>query len=249
MSACTAVYSDLRNRHVVVTGGASGIGGAISEAFLGQGARVSVLDLVEPQFSHKHNGQLAFEECDLRSPFALDSAFITCRSRCGPVDILVNNAARDDRHSLEAANATLWDELMAINLRAAHLACRAALPDFLTLGKGTIVNLSSVAFLLGLDGYPVYATAKAGLMGLTKALARELGMRQIRVNCLVPGWVMTERQRQLWASPEAVQQCLDSQCLKSEIEPDDIANACLFLASDASRMMTGQMLVVDGGRS
>ena len=137
---------------------------------------------------------------------------------------------------------------MAVNLRAAHLAARAVASDMVAASKGAIINLSSNAFLLGLSGYPVYATAKAGLMGLTKALARELGVHGIRVNCLVPGWVMTERQKSLWVTPAALEDCLRAQCLKDEIEPDDIANACLFLASTVSRMMTGQMLVVDGGR-
>jgi NAD(P)-dependent dehydrogenase (short-subunit alcohol dehydrogenase family) len=125
---------------------------------------------------------------------------------------------------------------------------RLAARDMVGSGRGAIVNLSSNAFMLGLAGYPVYATAKAGLLGLTKALARELGIHGVRVNCLVPGWVMTDRQKRLWVTPEALKDCLEAQCLKSEIEPEDIADACLFLASNASRMMTGQTLVVDGGR-
>lgn len=248
----SAAYPDLADRHVLVTGGASGIGAAIVEAFLGQGARVSIIDVAEPVVSLlAHAGaEEAFgaELCDLRDPAALDRAVDSCRARFGDVEILVNNAACDDRHTLAEADAALWDDLMAVNLRAAHLAARSVARDMVAAGKGAIVNLSSNAFLLGLAGYPVYATAKAGLMGMTKALARELGVHGIRVNCLVPGWVMTERQKSLWVTPDALEECLRAQCLKHEIKPVDIANACLFLTSTASRMMTGQMLVVDGGR-
>lgn len=241
-------YPDLHGRHVVVTGGATGIGASIASAFLAQGARVSVLDIVSSEAPPPSGAHYAFEWCDLRDPSAISATLESCRSRLGPVEILVNNAARDDRHTLEVADAALWDDLMAINLRAAHLAARAAVPDMLGQGHGVIINLSSNSFLLGLEGYPVYTTAKAGLLGLTKALARELGHHRIRVNCLAPGWVMTEKQKRLWVTPEARQKCLDAQCLKQEIEPEDIASPCLFLASDASRMMTGQMLIVDGGR-
>lgn len=252
-SVISATYSDLADRHVLVTGGASGIGAAIAEAFFGQGARVSFLDIVDPAEAllalPGATARRGFERCDLRDPPTLEKAVKACRERFGGVEVLVNNAARDDRHTLAEADAALWDDLMAVNLRAAHLAARAVARDMVDAGRGAIINLSSNSFLLGLAGYPVYATAKAGLMGLTKVLARELGPHGVRVNGLAPGWVMTERQRRLWATPEALEACLEAQCLKREIEPEDIANACLFLASNASRMMTGQMLVVDGGRA
>jgi galactose dehydrogenase len=251
-SHVSASYPDLADRHVLVTGGASGIGAAIAEAYLDQGARVSILDiakLCDALLAHPRAAEaLNAEYCDLRDPADLESAVDACRAHFGAIHILVNNAACDDRHELEDADAALWDGLMAINLRAAHLATRTVARDMLVSGDGAIVNISSNAFLLGLTGYPVYATAKAGLMGLTKALARELGGNGIRVNCLVPGWVMTERQKDLWLTPEALEACLNAQSLKQTIEPQDIASACLFLTSDASRMMTGQMLVVDGGR-
>ncbi|WP_293551109.1 SDR family oxidoreductase [Parvibaculum sp.] len=252
MNALLASYPDLTGRHVLVTGGASGIGAVMVEAFLGQGANVSILDIADPDETllalPAAAKALRVERCDLRDPQMIESAIASVRARFGAVEILVNNAARDDRHALEDANATLWDDLMAINLRAAHLTSRAVAPDMISMGSGAIVNLSSNAFMLGLVGYPVYATAKAGLVGLTKALARELGPHGIRVNCLAPGWVMTGRQKRLWVTPEALNDCLAAQCLKSEIMPEDIANACLFLASSASRMMSGQTLVVDGGR-
>lgn len=252
MSAVVATYSDLAGRHVLVTGGASGIGAAMVQAFLGQGANVSILDVADPDETllslYAAARALCFERCDLRDPQAIEGAIGSVRTRFGAVEVLVNNVACDDRHTLEDANAVLWDDLMAINLRAAHLVARAVARDMTSMRRGAIVNLSSNAFMLGLAGYPVYATAKAGLVGLTKALARELGLHGIRVNCLVPGWVMTGRQKRLWVTPEALQECLAAQCLKSEIMPDDIANACLFLASEASRMVSGQTLVVDGGR-
>ena len=252
MGAILTSYPDLLDHHVLVTGGASGIGAAMVEAFIGQGAKVSVLDVTDPDKAllalPAAIGALGFERCDLRDAAAIENAIDATRARFGAIEILVNNAARDDRHTLEDADCALWDDLMAINLRAAHLASRLVARDMVEKGQGAIVNLSSNAFMLGLAGYPVYATAKAGLVGLTKASARELGVHGIRVNCLVPGWVMTERQKHLWVTPETLKDCLDAQSLKSEIEPEDIANACLFLASNASRMMTGQMLVVDGGR-
>jgi galactose dehydrogenase len=248
-----ASYRDLAGRHVLVTGGASGIGAAITAAFIDQGSRVSILDLADPDESllmhPRAEESLCFERCDLRNSSALERAVDVSRDRFGSIGVLVNNAARDDRHCLEDADSKLWDDLMSINLRAAHLATRAVSRDMVSAGGGVIINLSSNAFLLGLSGYPVYVTAKAGLMGMTKALARELGDHAIRVNCLVPGWVMTDRQKALWVTPVALEECLSAQSLRREIEPGDIASACLFLASQASRMMTGQMLVIDGGRA
>ena len=241
-------YVDIENRHVLVTGGASGIGASIVHEFRRQGAHVSILDILPPPPDVLADQGIRFTRCDLRKPSELEAAVEARRESFGPIEILINNAAHDHRHSLSEADCALWDDLMAVNLRAAHLACRAVQDDMCTAGWGVIVNLSSNSFLLGLAGYPVYATAKAGLWGMTKALARELGGHNVRVNCLVPGWVMTERQRKEHVTPEALESCLNEQCLKEALEPKDIANGCLFLASDASRMMTGQMLVIDGGR-
>ncbi len=238
-------YNDLADKHVLVTGGASGIGEAIVTAFVGQRAKVSILDLINPETVAD---VAAFEQCDLRDPRQLESSVIKTRTRVGPIDILVNNAASDNRHSLSEVDSARWDDIIAINLRASFLTARAVSAEMVKAGSGNIVNISSNCFLLGLAGYPVYATAKAGLWGMTKALARELGSAGVRVNCLVPGWVATERQKSEWMTPDALADCLESQCIKQVIAPDDIAQACLFLTSDASRMITGQMLIVDGGR-
>jgi NAD(P)-dependent dehydrogenase (short-subunit alcohol dehydrogenase family) len=242
----SVLYNDLRSKHVVVTGAASGIGAAIARAFGEQAARVSALDILPgPNVSDT----LFHQHCDLRDPAAIEAAIANCRERFGPIDVLVNNAASDERHTLLDVDSARWDDLMAVNLKAAFLTARAVAAEMVPAAAGNIINISSNCFLLGLTGYPVYATAKAGLWGMTRSLARELGASGIRVNCLVPGWVATERQRNQWMTPEALAECLESQCLKEVIQPDDIASACLFLASSASRMITGQMIVVDGGRA
>lgn len=247
-----AFYRDLAGKHALVTGGASGLGAAFAQAFQSQHTTVSILDLMDPQPELGEGGRLGatlgFERCDLRQPAAIEAGIAVSRERFGPIDILINNVARDDRHTLAETDSLLWDDLIAVNLRAAFLVTRAVVPDMIAAGTGAVVNVSSNCFLLGLGGYPAYVTAKAGIWGMTKALARELGPNGIRVNCMVPGWVMTERQRRLWVTPEAVDACLEAQCLRQTIAPVDIANACLFLASTVSRMMTGQMLVIDGGR-
>jgi NAD(P)-dependent dehydrogenase (short-subunit alcohol dehydrogenase family) len=240
-----AVYPDLAGRHAIVTGGSSGIGAAIAAALLQQGARVAILDLQPPPPELANANYL---RCDLRDPDAIATVVSLAMAEWGSFDILVNNAARDDRHTLAEVDSAMWDELMAVNLRSAFMTSRAVSAGMRRQGHGKIINLSSNSFLLGLAGYPVYATAKAGLWGMTKALARELGTAGIRVNCLIPGWVMTERQRERWVTPEALAECLAAQSIKEEIMPEDIADACLFLAADASRMMTGQMMIVDGGR-
>lgn len=241
----TVSYNDLAGKHVLVTGGASGIGAAIVSAFHGQRAKVSILDLIDPDTA---SGAMAFERCDLRDPRQIESSTLKVYTRIGPIDVLINNAANDSRHTLSEIDSDRWDDLIAVNLRASFLTARAVSAGMVKVGSGNIINISSNCFLLGLAGYPVYATAKAGLWGMTKALARELGPGGVRVNCLAPGWVATERQKNEWMTPDALAECLDGQCIKRVIVPDDIAQACLFLASDASRMIAGQMLVVDGGR-
>lgn len=243
----TVSYNDLRDKHVLVTGGASGIGASLVSAYRQQSARVSVLDIRPARASDAH-ATIHHVACDLRDARQIDAGVTECQEKFGPVDVLINNAADDSRHDLVDVDSARWDDMMAVNLKAAFLIARAVAAAMTTAGSGNIINISSNCFLLGLAGYPVYATAKAGLWGMTRALARELGTAGVRVNCLVPGWVATERQQQDWMTPEALTACLDSQCLKQVIVPEDIAQACLFLSSSASRMISGQMLIVDGGR-
>jgi len=249
-------YPDLAGRTVLVTGGGSGIGAYLVHAFAMQGAKVGFLSLPgDPGHELSDAIEAAggvrphFVPCDLRDVAALKEAVKQIAAACGPVGVLVNNAARDDRHTVDELDAGAWDDAMNVNLRPHFFAAQAAAPGMRHAGSGAIVNLGSNSALLGLSGYPAYVAAKAGIQGLTRALARELGADGIRVNALVPGWVMTRRQRELWATPEAVAACIGQQCLKRTVAPEDIANAALFLASGASASITGQSIVVDGGRA
>lgn len=249
------VFKDLEGASVFITGGGSGIGAALTEGFLVQGARVGFVGLDEAgnaafcdRMEARHGARPLFRRCDVRDVAALRTAIAEVREAHGPITVLVNNAARDTRHSLEELSVEDWDSSIATNLRPQFFTAQAVAADMRAAGAGAIVNLSSNSYMLGLAGYPAYVTAKAAIAGLTKALARELGPAGIRVNCLVPGWVMTERQKELWVTEEALAECLEQQALKETIEPEDMASACLFLASAASRMMSGQTLVVDGGR-
>ncbi|RTR02965.1 SDR family NAD(P)-dependent oxidoreductase [Halomonas nitroreducens] len=247
-------FGDLKGQSVFITGGGSGIGAALTEGFLSQGAKVtfvglSTADAFCDAMQEKYGNRPLFIECDIRDVEALQDAIAQAREVHGPIGVLVNNAARDTRHRLDDWSVEQWDDSLATNLRPQFFTAQAVAPDMRTLGGGAIINLSSNSYLLGLGGYPSYVTAKAGIMGLTRALARELGPDAIRVNCLIPGWVMTERQKELWVNDADLQECLEQQCLKEPIPVEDMIGPCLFLASRASRMMTGQELVVDGGRA
>ncbi|WP_300271244.1 SDR family oxidoreductase [Halomonas sp.] len=247
-------FGDLKGQSVFITGGGSGIGAALTEGFLSQGAKVAFVGLSDADafcdaMQEKYANRPLFIECDIRDVDALQGAIAQAREAHGPIGVLVNNAARDTRHRLDDWSVAQWDDSLATNLRPQFFTAQAVAPDMRTLGGGAIINLSSNSYLLGLGGYPSYVTAKAGIMGLTRALARELGPDAIRVNCLIPGWVMTERQKELWVNDADLQECLDQQCLKEAIPVEDMIGPCLFLASQASRMMTGQELVVDGGRA
>ena len=247
-------FHDLKGQNVFITGGGSGIGAALTEGFLAQGAKVAFVDVCDAgafcdAMAAKYANRPLFIECDIRDVAALQAAIAQARQAHGPIGVLVNNAARDTRHSLDAWSVAEWDDAIATNLRPQFFTAQAVAPDMRELGGGAIINLSSNSYLLGLGGYPTYVTAKAAIMGLTRALARGLGPDAIRVNCLLPGWVMTERQKAPWVNDTDLQACLDQQCLKEAIPVADMIGPCLFLASKASRMMTGQELVVDGGRA
>ena len=245
----------LTGRTALVTGGARGIGRACCQRLAQAGANVAInyrssevqahetVELVQAAGVKAHAIR-----ADVSSPEQVEVMVAEVTNALGPIDVLVNNAARDTRHRLDEWSVAQWDESIATNLRPHFFTAQAVAPDMRALGGGAIINLSSNSYLLGLSGYPTYVTAKAGIMGLTKALARELGPDSIRVNCLIPGWVMTERQKELWVNDADLQECLDQQCLKEAIPVDDMIGPCLFLASNASRMMTGQELIVDGGR-
>ena len=239
-----ASYPSLQGRRVLVTGGASGIGAAIVSHFTGQGSAVTFLDLDEAGGSATASRTGAsFIPCDLRDIPALQA----CISSAGPFHVLVNNAARDDRHKLEQVTPEYWDERMATNLRHQFFAAQAVAPGMIAAGAGSIVNMGSISWRLGEGGMPAYTTAKAAVEGLTRGLARDLGPHGIRANTVLPGWIMTERQKTLWLTPEADAERAKGQCIPDQLGPDDVARLVLWLAADDSRMCTNQRWVVDGG--
>lgn len=248
-----ATYPTLRDRAVLITGGGSGIGASIVEHFASQGAKVAFIDIDEAA-STELVSRLAgashppvFVAADLRDVAALRAAIATARARIGPVAVLVNNAARDDRHAVDAVTPALWDDLIAANLRHHFFCAQAVRQDIAESGGGAIVNLGSVSWMWGLGGMPVYLAAKAAIAGLTRGLARDFGPDRIRVNSVVPGFVETERQMKLWMTPEALRGILDRQCLREVVQPADIARMVLYLAADDSRLCTGQNFIVDAG--
>jgi NAD(P)-dependent dehydrogenase (short-subunit alcohol dehydrogenase family) len=246
-----ARYPSLAQRTVLVTGGASGIGATIVEAFCQQGSRVAFLDRDETAAAAlvERLGAAAplFLSCDLTDITTLRRAISRVAGELGPITILVNNAARDDRHAIEAVTPEMWDSIMAVNLRHQFFAAQAVIAGMVASGGGSIVNLGSISWLVGQGGMPGYLSAKAAITGLTRALARDLGPRNIRVNSVLPGWTMTERQIALWLTPEAETDLMAQQCLKRKLMPRDIANMVLFLAADDSAMCTNQSYIVDGG--
>ena len=244
----TARYPGLAGRAVIVSGGASGIGAAMVRAFVGQGAWTGFVD-----FDRAAGEALAsetgavFEPCDLRDIEALRAAFARLAERNGAATVLVNNAARDDRHDWAEVTPDFWDERVATNLRHQFFAIQAVAPGMIAAGGGAIVNMGSASWMQGTPRLPVYATSKAAVHGLTRSMARELGPHRIRVNCVIPGWVMTERQKDLWVTSEGLARLRQKQCLPDLLEPQALADAVLFLASDAARMITGADLMVDAG--
>lgn len=248
----TPTFPDLAGQSVFVTGGGAGIGAALTEAFLRQGARVAFAGrsdraaLVDALEESTGNRPL-FLRCDITDTDALRAVLAQAAEAHGPVSVLVNNAADDDRHASLDVTPDYWRAALDVNLSAHFFAAQAVVPGMRARGGGAIVTLSSTAYMLGNAGYPAYVAANAGLCGLTRALAREFGPDGIRANAIAPGWVMTERQQRLWATPEAVAAQRDRQCLKRALAPDDIVGGALFLASQASAMITGQTLVIDGG--
>jgi NAD(P)-dependent dehydrogenase (short-subunit alcohol dehydrogenase family) len=245
-------HPDLDGASVFITGGGSGIGAALTEGFLRQGAKVAFCqrsdaaafcDAMEAATGRRP----LFVPCDLTDVPALRRALATAAEAHGPIRALVNNAADDRRHATLDVDEAFWDWSMAINLKAYFFACQAVIPGMKALGGGSIINFSSISYMMGNAGYPIYTAANSAITGLTRSLAREFGPDRIRVNALAPGWVLTEKQRRLWVTPEGLEAHLARQCLPDSLAPEDIVGGALFLASDASRMMTGQALVIDGG--
>jgi NAD(P)-dependent dehydrogenase (short-subunit alcohol dehydrogenase family) len=248
------IYSDLAGQRVLITGGASGIGKAIVEAFCAQKAEVFFVDLnaeagkeLCQNLSNSSGSTPIFKAINLLNISELQGWIQAIYHQHGPIRVLVNNAANDARHKIEDVTLEYWDERMATNLRHFFFAAQAVLPQMKENGGGSIINYGSVSWMLKQTGMPAYTTAKSAVWGFTRSLANEGGVDRIRVNMLVPGWVMTERQLTLHVTSEGLKQLEERQCLPDHVQPEDLAQATLFLASDASRMITAQQLVVDGG--
>ncbi|MDJ0611888.1 MAG: SDR family oxidoreductase [Kiloniellales bacterium] len=248
-----ARYPSLNQAVVFVTGGASGIGAEIVRAFAEQGSQVGFLD-----FDTERGAALAetltgagatlrFEACDLRDIAALKRGVAALQDALGPATVLVNNAARDDRHAWDEVTPEYYDERIAANLRHMFFAIQAVAPGMIAAGKGSIINFGSNSWWEASGGMPVYTSAKAAVHGMTRAFARDLGPHRIRVNTVVPGWVMTERQKELWATPEALERHRQKQCLPDLIEPVYLARMVLFLASDDAAMCTANNYMVEAG--
>lgn len=246
-----ARYPDLAGRTVFVTGGGSGIGAAFVRAFAGQGARVGFCDIAdEPSralVARLPGSMLHYARADVRDIPALQRAIGDAARALGPITVLVNNAARDDRHAMADVTVEYWDENQAVNLRHQFFATQAVAPMMAGAGGGSVINLGSISWMRGRPAMVGYTTAKAAIGGMTRVLARELGPKNIRVNAIVPGAIVTERQARLWNTPEAEREFLDQQCLKFRLSENDVARTALFLASDEARGITGQNLIVDAG--
>ena len=248
-----AVYPSLEDKVVFITGGGSGIGASTVEGFVRQGAKVGFVDIDETA-SHglvqglKGTGPAPrFIRCDVREIEQLREAIKTVQVELGDIGVLVNNAARDDRHSIESVTVEFWDERIAVNLRHQFFASQAVVDQMKRLGGGSIINFGSISWMTASGGMPAYTTSKAAIHGLTRGLARDLGPYNIRANTVSPGWVMTERQLKMWVTPEGEKQLDQVQCLKGRLQPADLANMVLFLASEDARMITSQNFVVDAG--
>lgn len=240
-----AIYPSLSGKRVLVTGGGSGIGAGIVEGFAAQGADVTFFDIdadASAALVEKLGGTVRFEAVDLTDIAALKAAI----TRCGTIDALVNNAANDDRHTIDQVDEAYWDDRLAVNLKHMFFASQAVIPGMRTAGGGAIINLGSISWHLGLEGLTLYQTCKAAIEGLTRSLARELGPDNIRATCVIPGNVQTPRQMK-WYTPEGEAEIVAAQCLKGRLLPHDIAAMVLFLASDDARLITGHSYFVDAG--
>lgn len=249
-----ASYPSLRQRRVLITGGSSGIGAALVEAFAAQGARVAFLDMDDAaaqslceRLSNSDAEAPLYRHCDLTDIAALQVAVGAVLDRFGDLDVLVNNAGNDTRHHTDEVTPEFWDRTLAVNLKHQFFVTQAVLPAMRRAGRGSIVNMSSIAWVIPSTNLPAYVTAKAGIVGLTRTLAHELGPENIRVNCILPGAIWTERQQRLWLTPEYQAEILSRQALKRLIQPEEVARLALFLAAEDSASITNQSFVIDAG--
>ncbi|MCB1488430.1 MAG: SDR family oxidoreductase [Bauldia sp.] len=248
-----AIYPSLKGRTVLVTGGGSGIGESIVTHFAAQGSKVGFIDIKEKESKalvaklKRKKQKVHFEHCDLADIDALRKAIKSVRKALGPITILINNAAHDERHTLKEVTSEYFDDRIRVNLKHQLFTIQAVVDDMKKAKNGAIVNMGSTSWMVAFGGLPVYTAAKAGVIGLTRGLAHELGQHNIRINSVAPGWIMTKRQKELWVTPEALEQLMKDQCLQRTLGPDDIARAVLFYASDEASAVTNQSVVFDGG--
>jgi NAD(P)-dependent dehydrogenase (short-subunit alcohol dehydrogenase family) len=253
MPSTVATYPDLAGKSVLVTGGGSGIGEAIVRRFAEQRSKVGFIDIKVEESQklatqlREQGGSVHFEPADLTDIAALRRAIDAIRAVNGPIQILINNAAHDERHPTPEVSPEYWDNRIAVNLRHQFFAAQAVLPDMQKAGGGSIVNFGSVSWMVGQGGMAAYTAAKSAVLGLTRSLARDYGPDNIRVNAIAPGWIMTERQLTLWMTPEGEEELMRRQCLKRRLQPDEVARAVLFFASEEAGACTNQQYVIDGG--
>jgi NAD(P)-dependent dehydrogenase (short-subunit alcohol dehydrogenase family) len=248
-----AIYPDLQGEVVLITGGGSGIGEAIVRQFAAQQAKVAFIDIaVEPSRAlvkelAAKGTQVHFEPCDLTDIPALQRSVAAIRKQLGPIHVLVNNAAHDERHATEEVTEAVWDSRIAVNLKHQFFCAQAVLPDMKAAGRGSIINLGSISWIIGQGGMAGYTASKSAVLGLTRSLARDFGRYGIRVNAVAPGWIMTQRQLEKWITPEAEAEIMARQCLKRKLEPAEVAKFIVFLASEEASACTNQHYIVDGG--
>ncbi|BAM89711.1 short-chain alcohol dehydrogenase like protein [Bradyrhizobium oligotrophicum S58] len=248
-----ATYSDLARKVVLVTGGASGIGAAIVRRFAQQQSNVVFFDIKADEGRHlerelSDQGLGAHFQCvDLTDIAALQAGVVEARNAHGAINILINNAANDERHSTDEMTPEFWDDRIAVNLKHQFFAAQAVLPDMKAANAGAIINFGSISWIAGQGGMAAYTASKSAVIGLTRSLARDYGPYNIRVNAIAPGWIMTERQLEKWMTPEGEVELMKRQCLKRKLSPDEVAKFTVFLASDEASACTSQHYIVDGG--
>lgn len=248
-----AIYPDLEGKTVIVTGGGSGIGASIVTHFARQRAKVGLIDINAEAAAAvtkalvEGGGQVHAAICDLRDVDAIRAAIDEIRKKLGPINVLINNAAHDERHKTEDVTSAYWDDRIAVNLKHQFFCAQAVLPDMKAAMAGAIINFGSTSWMVGQGGMAAYTAAKSAVLGLTRSLARDFGPYNIRVNAIAPGWIMTERQINLWLTPEGEKELMERQCLKRKLYPDDVARFTVFLASEEASACTNQHYVVDGG--
>jgi NAD(P)-dependent dehydrogenase (short-subunit alcohol dehydrogenase family) len=248
-----AIYPDLEGKTVIVTGGGSGIGASIVTHFARQKAKVGLIDINAEAAAAvtkalvEGGGQVHAAICDLRDVDAIRAAIDEIRKKLGPIGVLINNAAHDERHKTEDVTSAYWDDRIAANLKHQFFCAQAVLPDMKAAMAGAIINFGSTSWMVGQGGMAAYTAAKSAVLGLTRSLARDFGPYNIRVNAIAPGWIMTERQINLWLTPEGEKELMERQCLKRKLYPDDVARFTVFLASEEASACTNQHYVVDGG--